>query len=321
MSAPSDAQPGNGVDPQGTPPPAATEDHGTEATPVEPDITDSPDALRRKAAHNENVARNLQSRKDTLMREKGELEKRLESYGNLTPEQVQSLGGTDRLVAANTLAQMLQQSEKGQALILALQQGVSVDQALGGQAPNQPNGTSSDDDFYLSDEERRLRTENEALKQRLDRLEAGQSQQNAATGRQVLMGHLDTLFQGEFRQMPDELRQKMLDGVQKELDSNASLTSESTLNTLMSPQGLKTARLMLLSQLSGDEISTWGEQSYLRKKGALNAAATDRPSGERWGSDDPPLEIPKGMPTRQATKLAFEDAIRKYGPLSGDRSS
>lgn len=323
MSAPSETTPGNGSDPGALAPSESQGQDPSQGTPDAPvesvDLTDSRESLAAKLTRQTETVRRLQSERDQTRNQVASLEERLQGYGDLTPDQIAASQG------AATLGQLVSQHPRGQELVVRLQtaigQGIPVENVVNeffGNTQTPTNGPASEDeDLYLSETEKALKEQNKTLTERLERLEQGQGQQAILASQQTVKGHIDTLFQGEFAGMPEDLRTEIFDGVKKAMSNNATLQSRETLQNLTGPNGLESTRILLLSQLTGEKQKRWAKQLLLQEEGRRAAATTDVPSGERTAPDERPAEIPRNVSNQKAVLMALEDAERVHGRLSG----
>lgn len=157
-----------------------------------------------------------------------------------------------------------------------------------GQLPTRTGSESNaDDGEYKSPEE----LEMTALREKVASLERDTSANTLASGEQVLKQHMEKVF-GEWGLTPEDT-ETMRSSVTSQIKTWASSGEQGkqAMRTLMSPNGYKTVKGIMLSELSAESLRAAAENIALRKQQGLSGLATDGPSSTSSTGREPPPEF------------------------------
>jgi hypothetical protein len=132
-----------------------------------------------------------------------------------------------------------------------------------------------EEDEYKTPEERRM----DAFEEKLAALGQNTNANTLASGRQVLQGHMETVF-GEYNFLPEDA-EKMRTAMTTQFDSWAGLgaAGESALKSVMSMTGENTVRGIMLSSITPEALRAAAVNTTSAKRSGLAGLATDGPSG------------------------------------------
>ena len=278
-------------------PPSGTSTGGGES-PSEPQRAsqDNGDYLARVRSDANFAAeqvRQHQSRADQLQAEGEKTAKELQAAQEWLGGLAQYRGSATGDQIAQRM-QLLDQALNDPQMKQVLNQFWTSGQAPGTQPPS--SGSDSDDDEYLTDEQREIRE----LRQKLDDLSGQLGQVGSTQGAAALEKHLSHFFE-TWPVGPDAQKRVRAELAKQIAGFARNPNGKEALRTLTGEGGFNFVRGMAWTQLQDGELEEALKNRELRKKGRLGALATDGPSGEpSTGRETPDFQGDLGAAIRWA---------------------
>ena len=183
----------------------------------------------------------------------------------------------------------------------------AFDRLLNG-GPVQTDSNTTDDELYLTDEEKEIRS----LKQELAALKGQVTQQSSSQGQQALIGHLGSV--SAEMGLNDEQKQTALKAIQQQVQSWAAQgdMGQRAIASLSTPDGKRQVQTLVIQTLGWDAAMANAKAQLLQNKDVRQALGTDSPSGNLPSTAEP---IPEIKSTLDALKFAEAnpDVLEQHG--------